>query len=354
VRLAVLGYAGSLHTERWAAFLAECGHEVHVVTCGGSADVTALPPDRIHDVGAPRSKLGYVAKIPSARRILRRLRPDALHVHSATSYGLLALASGVQPLVVTAHGSDLLRTPRNPFIRPVVRRALRRAALVTVPSEQMRRTALSLAAPATPRIEVFQYGVDAARLGALGSERTRETTIRAVSARPLEPLYHVDAVVHAIAELRRRGTAATLDVYGGGSERGSLERLVRDGGLDDAVVLHGPRPPDEVERAFAGADVALSVSESDGVSIALLEAMAAGAIPVVSDIEANREWIEDGENGVLVSIDPADIARGVERALQLDPDAVARRNQELVAARADRATNLRRFEAALTEFARRS
>jgi L-malate glycosyltransferase len=347
VRLAVLGYAGSLHTERWAAFLAESGHEVHVVTCGGADAVTALPRDHVHDVGPPRgSKLGYVAKIPAVRRIVRGLQPDALHVHSATSYGLLGLATGVRPLVVTAHGSDVLRTPRSPLIRPIVRRVLRRADLVTVPSEQMRRAALALAAPAVPHIDVFQYGVDADRLAALGRERTAASTIRAVSARPLEPLYHVDAVVRAVAELLARGVDVSLDVYGDGSERPALERLA-DG--TEAVRIHGGRPPAEVERALATADVALSVSDSDGVSIALLEALAAGAVPVVSDIEANRAWIEDGSNGVLVAIDPSEIARGIERAAQLNQQDVAKRNHDLVAARADRVTNLRRFETALAE-----
>jgi len=351
VRLAVLGYAGSLHTQRWAAFLLESGHDVHVITCGGSSEVTSFPRERVVDVGPPRwSKLGYIAKVPAVRRTLRRLRPDAVHVHSATSYGLLALAAAAEPLVLTAHGSDLLRTPRNRVIRPVVRRALRRAVLVTVPSEQMRRAALALAAPAVPRIEVFQYGVEAARLAALGASRARGETLRVVSARPLEPLYHVDEVVRAAARLER---PATVEIYGGGSALPSLEQLVREQKVEHVVQLRGARSPDEVERAFAAADVAVSVSESDGVSIALLEAMAAGAIPVVSDIEANREWIEDGVNGILVAIDPSDIARGIERAAQLDADAVAARNRELVAARADRNTNLRRFETEIVQLVRR-
>jgi glycosyltransferase involved in cell wall biosynthesis len=222
--------------------------------------------------------------------------------------------------------------------------------LVTVPSEQMRRAALALAAPAVPRIEVFQYGVEAARLAALGASRARGETLRVVSARPLEPLYHVDEVVRAAARLER---PATVEIYGGGSALPSLEQLVREQKVEHVVQLRGARSPDEVERAFAAADVAVSVSESDGVSIALLEAMAAGAIPVVSDIEANREWIEDGVNGILVAIDPSDIARGIERAAQLDADAVAARNRELVAARADRNTNLRRFETEIVQLVRR-
>jgi glycosyltransferase involved in cell wall biosynthesis len=117
----------------------------------------------------------------------------------------------------------------------------------------------------------------------------------------------------------------------------------------DIVSFHGNRPPEEVEEALARADIYVSVSESDGVSIALLEAMALGAVPVVSAIEANRLWIDDGVNGVLVTVDPVAIADGIERARTLDPGAVARRNAELVRARADRFTALLRFESLLYE-----
>jgi glycosyltransferase involved in cell wall biosynthesis len=66
---------------------------------------------------------------------------------------------------------------------------------------------------------------------------------------------------------------------------------------------------------FAGA-VYVSTSLSDSTSVSLLEAMAAGTFPVVTDIEANHEWIDDGENGFLVPVDdPAALADRIHRAL---------------------------------------
>lgn len=53
----------------------------------------------------------------------------------------------------------------------------------------------------------------------------------------------------------------------------------------------------------------LSASRSDSTSLSLLEAMASGAVPVVGDIEGNREWIEDGAGGRLFTCgDAADLA----------------------------------------------
>ena len=57
----------------------------------------------------------------------------------------------------------------------------------------------------------------------------------------------------------------------------------------------------------------ISMTESDGASLSLMEAMAVGAIPVVSDIEPNREWVKNGVNGVLVPLDDEAVAiSGVE------------------------------------------
>jgi hypothetical protein len=61
---------------------------------------------------------------------------------------------------------------------------------------------------------------------------------------------------------------------------------------------------------------------------------------VLSDIPANRPWVNDGATGILVEIDPADIADGIRQAARLDRERVAADNLAVVAERADRDTNL--------------
>jgi glycosyltransferase involved in cell wall biosynthesis len=59
----------------------------------------------------------------------------------------------------------------------------------------------------------------------------------------------------------------------------------------------------------------VSVPESDGTSVSLLEAMAAGCLPILSDLPANREWVEDGRNGLLVD-DLANLGTALLRAME--------------------------------------
>jgi L-malate glycosyltransferase len=348
MRIVYLGFNGGIHMQRWAAFFAQQGHDVHVVTCGGD---NGRAPYAVHDLGPLRlGKLGYFLKVRAARRTVRRLRPHLVHAHYATSYGLLGLATSFRPFVVTAHGDDLLIAPRNPLLRWVVSRVLGHADLVTVPSEQMRVAAHGLAGRRLGRIEVLQYGVELDRLASLGDElRSPSDTGRIVSARPLLGLYRIDQLVRAVAVLAGRGRQIELTIAGDGPERRSLERLSAEQGVGDLVRFVGQIPPEEVEQRLAEADVTVSISSSDGASVALLEAMAIGAVPVVSDISANTAWIDDRVGGIVVRVGAREVADGIEQALALDPAAVRAHNREVIRRRGDRDTNLGRLDRMLRE-----
>jgi glycosyltransferase involved in cell wall biosynthesis len=90
-------------------------------------------------------------------------------------------------------------------------------------------------------------------------------------------------------------------------------------------------------------DVYLSASRSDGASISLMEAMAGGCFPVVSDIEANREWLEDGKNALTFPCGDDEKLAGIILSLPPRRDfiqsAVAR-NRAVAEERADREKNL--------------
>jgi glycosyltransferase involved in cell wall biosynthesis len=87
----------------------------------------------------------------------------------------------------------------------------------------------------------------------------------------------------------------------------------------------------------------VSLADHDGTPNSLLEAMACGALPVVSGIASVREWIQDGINGLIVpAADPAAVATALGQALQDDALTHAARteNERLIRERADYQTNM--------------
>jgi glycosyltransferase involved in cell wall biosynthesis len=86
-----------------------------------------------------------------------------------------------------------------------------------------------------------------------------------------------------------------------------------------------------------------------------MEAMALGAVPVVSDIEPNREWVQDGENGFLIDVgDPDAAARKLRQILSLPEAACAymrERNRSIIRERGSLSVNMRRLLANLNRLA---
>lgn len=346
LRICVLGDLESVHTRRWIKPFVERGHEVHAVsyyppsspvdgvtvhalTAGGSAGSRTggatrtggnlagrLPPTPLRLINALRYRRRGLGET------IRRIQPHVLHAHYAVEYGFFAATTGYHPLVVTAWGSDILvAAERSRYARRIARYALRRADLVTSNNEYMTRRIRDLGVPAE-KAQTVVFGTERffleaddsvnARSGAPGYPPT------VISTRSLDsPLYNVDLVLKAMALVRRRLPDARLLVAGSGRLQPTLERLAGQLGLSAAVTFLGFLDRAAFRDALASAHVYVSVPASDATSVSTLSAMAAGCFPVVSGLPTQREWIEDGANGLLVPVGDVDaLADGVVRALE--------------------------------------
>lgn len=87
--------------------------------------------------------------------------------------------------------------------------------------------------------------------------------------------------------------------------------------MSTSVQFLGRVPHEEMPDLLSQSDIYVSTSRYDGTSVSLLEALASGAFPVVTDIPSNREWIVDGCNGFLVSEeDEKLLARRIVQAIR--------------------------------------
>lgn len=137
-----------------------------------------------------------------------------------------------------------------------------------------------------------------------------------------------------------------VSIVGDGPELPMLVGLHRQLGNATAIRFHGRQPEDSVRRFMLENDVLVLPSNYEGMSHTLLEACAAGMVPVVSAIGGNLEVIGDGINGLVVPYgDPHTLRAALER---LSADDVLR--QRLSKAARSRATDYR-FEATVDAYA---
>jgi glycosyltransferase involved in cell wall biosynthesis len=248
----------------------------------------------------------------SLRRELRRIRPDLVHTHlvHADVYGTLA-AEG--PVVSTKHNDDRFRTGA---FRHVERALARRVARVIAITRALARFTVERVGLPAEKVDVVHYGLDATPAAWSESlELPLPDGARVVLAVcRLTAQKGVDVAVRALAEVKAEHGDAVLVVLGEGPERPSLERLVGELGLADAVFL--PGRTGDVTEWLERAEVVVHPVRWEGFGLALLEAMLAARPLVASDVSSIPEIVLREQTGLLVPPDdPAALATGISRLL---------------------------------------
>jgi len=341
VRLCFFGNACSIHVASWASQLAEIGYSVEVVSW---TQVPEKPAGfRVHYV--PYSLKSWPTSLWRLRAITGRLRPDIVHGIGLTAAGILAAFSGARPVVLSAEGSDILVSSYRHIIGRIIRAALRRATCVNAVSRQVARRLVELGV-GREKIIVFPKGVDLDLVQPCS--RGVRNLSRIVSTRSLEPVYNVEQLVRAVPKVVEYRPDCRFFIVGEGSCRGSLEKLASELGVSRWITFLGRIRHEQVINVLSEAGIYVSTSLSDGTSVSLLEAMASGTLPVVSDIAANREWIRDGFNGYLFPCGcPDALAEQLLTALQtgMNLDALAHCNYEIVKESASKQFVLQQLQA---------
>ena len=236
------------------------------------------------------------------KKKLEEIQPDILHGHFLVEHGFFAAITGFSPLAVSAWGSDLLLHPKRSLIdRCLVRYTVSRSALVHVASPFM-VTELEEMGISHGNIVIANLGVGEKLLEVQAQSTAGRPVL--VSTRRLGRVYNPATIIRAVKLVSKDHPQVLLKLAGEGPLSQDLKILVNQLSLQANVQFLGRLSAKEVVQILGEADLYLSTSISDSASIALLEAMAVGPLPIVSDIAGNREWIADGVNGFLV--DPHD------------------------------------------------
>ena len=324
VRILVLAHAPSVHTALWTRALQSRGHEILLLSAhapGAGADGNAVHgpvPTRVVGTASPIRALRYASARGAVRAEASRFRPDVTVAHFLPNYGFLAALAGVRPWMLVAWGSDLLvNAKRSPLHRARARWTLRRADLVHVDAALLAEAAVALGAP-PERVWTRAWGVDVDALAPSlpwSARRARAPELRILWTRQLEPLYDPETFVRALGKLRAMDVPFRATMAGSGPLRAGLERLARREGVLERIRFAGWVDRERLTSLYRAHDAYVSLSRSDSTSQSLLEALAAGLVPVVTDIPGNLEWVRHRREGLLVP--------------QGDPDAVAAALEEI-------------------------
>jgi glycosyltransferase involved in cell wall biosynthesis len=312
VRILVVANGASIHTRRWVAELEARGHQVAVAS-------DAPDPDRPGTHPLPHLKR-WRLNLPLLARRLRFIaddyRPDLVHAHYASHYGLLAAWAGLHPLVVSVWGADVEVFPtRSTVNRGVLRAVLSRAEAVTATSRYL----AGVTAPYLPRgrtAHVVPFGVDTALFRPSQAAKAHPPLI--VTNKHLEPAYGIDVLLDALTRIQ--DVAWQVEILGDGGLRQSVAASIFAAGIGARVRLPGRVPPETVAERLGIATVAVYPSRRESFGVATLEASAMGIPVIAARVGGLPEVVEDGVTGTLVDPERADLLAEAIREVVGRPD----------------------------------
>lgn len=289
------------------------------------------------------------------REHLRAVHADVVvtHDYKANHMGRQAARRLALPWVAVVHGYTA-EDAKVRLFEALDRRALRRADAVVVVAGALEQRLLAAGVPRA-RLHRIDNGVDvqavaaAAAAGAAAARRDLGGDPAApllVSLGRLSPEKGHDVLIEAFARIAPTHAAARLALVGDGVEQERLAAAARRHGLAGRIHFAGWRR--DAAACLGAADGLVLPSRTEGLPLALLEAMAAGTPVVVTDVGAMAEVLDHGAAGLVVP--PGDVkALADALAALLDDPAAARdraaRGRTRVAARYGTSVQTRALEA---------
>jgi glycosyltransferase involved in cell wall biosynthesis len=298
----------------------------------------------------------WIMSISNIRRLVKQEKPDVVIAYRSTSYGFLGVRSGFHPLVVAMQGAtDVwpLHGLSVPLKKRLARYAFTHADMVQAWGSHMMHNAVKLGADPN-KVMVLPRGINSSLFHRPDKPAPLDK-LRIIVTRSLFPEYRHTVILQAAADLKRKGREVRLHIVGKGALQETLEEEAKSLGLGSDVQFYGAMDHSDLAKLLRSCNIYVSMPLSEGVSASLFEAMGSGCFPIVSDLEANRSWIDDHVNGILVPIDDVQRLSDAMAYVQDNPafyEAALDKNQRLVEEKATVQTNIRRFVAKYKELIR--
>ena len=241
--------------------------------------------------------------ILTIKSIVKKFNPDMVIAERTTSYGYLAAISGLKPMAIAQQGITDLWPHNSPLYilkKRLQNYAFKKADLIHAwgnsMAEHMKESNVDMEKvmilPKGINLDFFQF-----------NDASDGTLINAAVTRSLEPEYKHDLILKAFSIVKQKNIPFKLTIIGDGTESKKLKWLAKELKIDNEVNFVGRINNNDIPKFLQQANFYISTPITEGVSASLFEAMASGCLPIVSDLPGNRCWIQQKENGILVTIE---------------------------------------------------
>jgi glycosyltransferase involved in cell wall biosynthesis len=307
-RILFLADINSPHTQKWANSLSSDGFEIGIFSFNNSStnwysdnkNIICLNKANKKGDGRLFSKLKYLILFPKLMYTVLKFKPNVIHSHYASSYGLLGALTFFKPFIVSAWGSDVMEFPKKSLLQKfILKFVLYRANKICVTSNVLEK---EISNYTNKPVYVIPFGINLNVFFAFKEVRlNNEFTFGCVKY--LEKIYNIDKVILAFNLLSKKYPSANLKlkIVGNGGEKENLQKLIEAHHLTFKVSMLGEVPHAQVPYHLNTLDVLVNVSEIESFGVSVAEAMACKIPVIVSNIEGFKDLIPNKNVGLITN-----------------------------------------------------
>ena len=320
-KICFLADADSIHTKKWVDYFSSLNNEIYLISMRNT-NYKYKENVKLIEIKPPfTNKLSYFFIIMQIKKLINEIKPDILHSHYATSYGLYGRMSGYHPFIVSVWGSDVYEFPKSNAINDKLLKFILKGtdALCSTSAEMAKETRKYYD---KNEITITPFGVDIERFNVRVPVLQNEYITIGIM-KNLNKIYGIEYLIKAFASLlEETNKDIRLMIVGDGVERKNLEMLCEDLHIESKVIFTGNIENNLVPDYINKMDIVCLPSLSESFGVAAVEACACGRPVVSTDVGGLKEIVFDNYNGYTVEPKNSDLIKEKLKLLIEDEDKV--------------------------------
>jgi len=257
-----------------------------------------------------------------SKKLIKRNKYDLTHSFFSVPCGFLSLILKYKfdlPYIVSLRGSDVPGYSDRfgkvyGILTPIIKHIWTKAGAVVSNSNGLRE--LALRAKPDQKIDIIYNGIDINDFKPNQSLKSQDKFIITLGASRITARKGIKYLIVAISKLVQSHPNILLKIMGEGNDKKNLSVLVSGLKLDQNVQFLGRIPREKTTAYYQEANIFVLPSLNEGMSNAMLEAMACGLPLIATDTGGTKELLTDRQNGLIVKMEnSADLAEKIEKLI---------------------------------------
>ncbi len=323
MKILILSDANSIHTQKWVASISLKGFDVQLFSLFKPYKESALKykksnikitylnlESKIKELREPNiSKIKYLKSIPIIKSIIKKFKPDIVHAHYASSYGLLGLLTGFKPLITSAWGSDIYYFPNKSFINKwLIKLVITKSDKICSTSNAMKQVIEN---------EFHRFDIEEIPFGVDTSVFKPDNKIKKMftvgTIKSIENYNGIDCLIDsANLVINKFKKNINFIIVGDGSLKKEMLQKAKNLNIDHKIEFVGYVDHENVLKYYNDISIFIAVSTRESFGVSVLEAASCEVPSITSNVGGLTEVNLNNKTGLVIKPNkPLELAKSI-------------------------------------------